>query len=459
MSSDNKGKPKGSLKTDKKKATKAELAATELSVDRKREAEEAEQDEHDAPEAAKSEKPVKASAAGKDSAAAAFSIPEGHSWNNLWKIFAGVALVGAIMSGIGYTADPKRFAFSYLTGFTWGITLALGGFFFVILQHITRSGWSVVVRRPAEHLMSTLPLFGLLWIPIWIFRESLYPWATAEGQHEHAIHAKVAYLNVPFWTGRAVLFFVIWSFFAWRFSKLSQEQDVTGDPKLSLKMEGLSFPALALFGLTATFGVGIDWLMSLEPAWYSTIFGVWIFAGAVVSMFAFMNVFFARGQAAGLFKSVTRHHFHDLGKLMFGFTIFWAYISFSQYLLQWYANIPEETVYYLHRQENGWAPVGLFIILGHFFFPFFLVLSRNAKKPAILTFGGLWVLVMHFIDLYYFVMPMHDHHFHFNPVMDLGPWLLVIGAMFALIFKRLVSVPVVPLRDPRLDRSLSFENV
>jgi hypothetical protein len=326
------------------------------------------------------------------------------------------------------------------------------------LQHITRSGWSVVVRRTAEHLMCALPLFALLWIPIWVFRESLYPWATEAGAHTHAVHAKVAYLNVPFWTGRAVFFFAVWSFLAYRFFSLSRQQDENGDPKLTIKMEGLSFPALALFGLTTSFGVGIDWLMSLEPSWYSTIFGVWVFSGSVVSMFAFMNVFFARAKAAGLFKAVKQDHFHDLGKLMFGFTIFWAYISFCQYLLMWYANIPEETVFYLHRQENGWAPVGLFIIVGHFFFPFFLVLSRNAKKPAILTFGGLWVLVMHFVDLYYFVMPMHDHHFHFNPVMDLGPWFLVVGAMFALIFKRLVSAPIIPLRDPRLDRSLSFEN-
>ncbi len=272
------------------------------------------------------------------------------------------------------------------------------------------------------------------------------------------MHAKAAYLNVPFWTGRAVFFFAVWSFIAYRLAKLSRDQDASGDPGLTLKMEGFSFPALALFGLTSSFGVGIDWMMSLEPGWYSTIFGVWIFAGAVVSMFAFMNVFFARAQAAGLLKQVKQDHFHDLGKLMFGFTIFWAYISFSQYMLMWYANIPEETVFYLHRQENGWGYVGITLILAHFFFPFFLILSRNAKKPAILTFGGLWVLALHFVDLYYFIMPMHDHHFHFNPVMDLGPWLLVIGAMMALIFKRLVSVPLIPLRDPRLDRSLAFEN-
>jgi hypothetical protein len=200
-------------------------------------------------------------------------------------------------------------------------------------------------------------------------------------------------------------------------------------------------------------------VMSLEPEWYSTMFGVYIFAGSVISMFAFLSLFFRRMSGAGLIKELTEEHFHDLGKFLFAFTVFWAYIGFSQYFLQWYANIPEETVFFKHRQENDWGPVSILLVLGHFFFPFFLLLSRHTKRiPGSHQLGAVWVLIMHFVDVYWLVMPNVDHHFHPNVIMDLGNWLFIAGAMMAVLFFRLASAPIVPLRDPRLDRSLTFEN-
>jgi hypothetical protein len=400
-----------------------------------------------------------AKAAGRPGGAqAAYAIPEGHPWSKLWLLWAGVAAVGAVLSALGLNQDAKRFAYSYLTAFTWGLTLCLGALFFVLLQHLTGAGWSVVVRRGAEQLMGALPLFGAFVLPIlFVFRETLYPWA-GHAAHEPLIHAKAGYLNVPFWLIRAAIYFGIWTYFSYQLFSLSRRQDETGDPKLTLRAQALSAPGMLLFALSLTFA-GIDWVMSLEPEWFSTMFGVYIFAGAVISIMAFLNLFFTRMQAAGLLaKEVTEHHFHDLGKLMFAFTVFWAYIAFSQYFLIWYANIPEETSFFGHRQQGGWGWVGIALVFGHFFGPFFLMLSRHAKRfAATRQLGALIILVMHYVDLYWVVMPNVDHHLH--PVaFDAGPLLLVAGATLAFTFRRMLAAPVMPVRDPRLDRSLEFEN-
>ncbi len=403
---------------------------------------------------------VRATPAAKRAAdpAAAYSIPADHPWAKLWMVWAVVAVIGLVLSGLGFAADPKRFGFSYLTGFTWGLTLCLGALFFVLLQHLTGAGWSVVVRRGAEQLMGALPLFALLVLPIlFVFRESLYPWA-GHAAHEPIIHEKAAYLNVPFWLARAAIYFAIWIFFSYQLFSLSRRQDETGDASLTLKAQALSAPGMLLFALSLTFA-GIDWLMSLEPEWFSTMFGVYLFAGSVISIMAFLCLFFSRMVGAGLLtKEINPHHFHDLGKLLFAFTVFWAYISFSQYFLIWYANIPEETDFFHHRQQGGWGWVGLALVFGHFFAPFFLLLSRHAKRfSGSLQLGALLILLMHYVDLYWLVMPNADHHLH-PAFYDAGPLLLVAGAMLALTFRRMLAAPVMPVRDPRLDRSLDFEN-
>jgi hypothetical protein len=178
-------------------------------------------------------------------------------------------------------------------------------------------------------------------------------------------------------------------------------------------------------------------------------------------MFAMMNLVLSRADAAGLLKnSVTVEHFHDLGKFMFAFVFFWGYIAFSQYMLYWYANIPEETEFFLHRGEHGWDLPSWILVFGHFAIPFLLMLSRHAKRtfPAIRQTVAAWILVVHFLDIYWLVMPNVDKHFHFNPLQDIGAWLFIAGVLFAVFFRRLVSAPFIPTGDPRLNRSLRFQN-
>jgi len=399
--------------------------------------------------------------AAKKSEASSFEIPANHPWASAWKIFAGVAVAGLGMAAAGMGGDTKRLAFAYLAAFVWGLTISLGCLFFVMVQHITNAGWSVVVRRVAEQGMSALPVFGVLFLPIVALKDQLYSvWMGHDAHANHAIHAKAGYLNFNFWIIRAVVYFAVWTFLSFRLGSLSRQQDTSKDPALTGKMVTLSAVGIPLFALTITFA-GIDWVMSLDPLWYSTMFGVYMFAGAVVSMFALLNLVLSRADAAGLVKGlVTVEHFHDLGKFMFAFTFFWGYIGFSQYMLYWYANIPEETAFFLHRGQDGWELPSWILVFGHFAAPFLLMLSRHSKRtfPAIRQTVAAWIILVHFLDIYWLVMPNVDHHFHFNPLADLGCMLFVGGVLMAVLFNRLAAAPIIPAGDPRLGRSLRFEN-
>ncbi|MCZ2110304.1 MAG: hypothetical protein LC118_12180 [Dehalococcoidia bacterium] len=398
-----------------------------------------------------------------------FTISPKHPWYGLWKLFAVVAVIGGAMAGYGYTQDPQRFAFAYLSAFGWGVTIALGGLFFVLIQHITNAGWSVTVRRGAEQLMGTIPAFVLLFIPVMMLKKFIYPWLPGGAMaNTPAVMAKSGYFNagvdlgpahIDFWTVRTIAVFGIWLYLSGKFWTLSREQDETGSLENTKKMRALAAPAIFLFAISITVG-GIDWFMTLDPEWFSTMFGVYIFAGAVISSLAFLVLFFSRATEAKLItKEVTNEHFHDLGKLQFAFTVFWAYIAFSQYILIWYANIPEETVFFKHRQENDWAMVSLALLFVHFIVPFLIMLSRHPKRSGGLrSLAALILLVMHWVDIYWLVMPNKDHHLHINPIQDFGSLIFVAGVMLAFFFRNLVQAPLIPVKDPRLDRSIHFEN-
>ena len=275
-------------------------------------------------------------------------LPESSLWHKLPLI---TLIVGVVALGLAAAMawGTKQFFFSYLVAFCYFLSLAIGGLFFVIVQFATRAGWSVVVRRVAEHLMSTLPLFVPLFIPIAIGLHELYHWTHAEAvSTDPLLTAKSPYLNERGFYFRAAAYFAVWVTLARLFHARSIKQDSSGDVGLTKKMQVLSGPAIALFAFTVTFAA-FDWIMSLDPHWYSTMFGPYFFAGAVVSEFALLAVLHILLQRAGGFGQVNAEHYHDLGKLLFGFTVFWAYIAFSQFMLIWYSNIPEETLWYAHR--------------------------------------------------------------------------------------------------------------
>lgn len=386
-------------------------------------------------------------------------IPAGSAWGKLHIIGALVG-IGAIAATFGLGAsDMKQAYFSWLVAYAFFLSLALGGLFFTIVQFAARAGWSVVVRRFAETMMATLPVFALLFIPIAMGMHDLYHW-THTDPNDKILVAKSAYLNEQFFFIRAGVYFVVWTVLSQYFYRKSVGQDRSGDHEVTRKLQIASGPSILFFALTLTFA-SFDWMMSLDPHWYSTMFGVYYFAGTAVTTFAFLAVIAVLTRSSGMLDGVLNtEHFHDLGKLTFAFTVFWTYIAFSQYFLIWYANIPEETIWFSHRWDNDWRGVTTLLVLGHFVVPFFFMLPRTIKRNRVtLLIGASLMLVMHYVDLYWLIMPNLHHEGPQLSLIDLTAFLGVGGVFLAVFGALLRRHALVPIKDPRLPESVSFQNV
>jgi hypothetical protein len=361
----------------------------------------------------------------------------------------------------------KHFYTSYLVNYSFFLSLTLGGLFFVLVQHLSRAGWSVVVRRFAEAIGVNSILLLILLIPILGGMHHLFPWTRAElVANDPLLQWKQPYLNIPFFILRCLIYFAVWCGFAHFLFRRSIEQDQSGDPSLTLRMEKWSAPGMILFAFTLTFAA-FDLLMSRDPHWFSTIYGVYYFAGSILGFVALVPpVFFLLQKSGRLKHSVTEEHYHDLGKLIFAFTVFWAYIAFSQFMLIWYAHLPEETGWYHRRLAGQWGGMSLVLLIGHFIIPFFGLISRYPKRRIyLLAPWAVWILVMHWLDLYWLVMPEYDWGvegtvtgqvpFH---LLDVTTFLGIGGLYVAGIVYWLKDHSLVPVGDPRLKESLTFEN-
>jgi hypothetical protein len=396
----------------------------------------------------------------------------------------GLALIGAAW-GLG----GEHFYFSYLVGYMGVLGICLGALVFTMLQHITRAGWSVVVRRLAENVAGTLPYMLLLFIPIVVgFGHPLYEhWASHVDPNDTVLIGKQSYLNSTFFFVRVGIYFLVWITLAWLFRSGSMKQDLTGDPAISLRLSRIAAPGLLLFALTITFAA-FDWIMSLDPHWFSTIFGLTYFAGGLMSFLAF-TILLARwlGSRGYLKGAITTDHYHDLGKLMFGFMVFWTYTNFSQYMLIWYANLPEETRWFADRSENGWGAIGTVLLFGHFLIPFAFLMSRHVKRNSIgLSAGAIFLLVIHCIDMQFLILPSAGHgaeaageaatanaagvshagfgqqlgdYLHHVSWMDFGCFVGVLAIVAGLTLWNVRKTNLLPLRDPRLAESLHFTNI
>ena len=388
------------------------------------------------------------------------TIPQGHSWNRLPAIGAVAAAVGVVGCAILGPGNPKQFLFSWLVAFLFFLTLALGGLFFVLIQYAAQGGWGIVLRRVGETTFATIPVMAVLSLPVFLGLHDLYSWSAHGADQDPFLRWKAPYLNVPFFVIRGVLFFAIWSFMAILYYRGSRSQDSTGDPAVTARLRRLAGPGIIVLALTQTFA-SFDWIMSLAPRWYSTMFGVYFFAGSFVGFIALLSVVSVAMRRAGLLDTViSTEHLHDVGKLLFAFTAFWGYIAFSQFLLIWYANLPEETIFYKARLEGSWRTLSLFLMAGHFVIPFFYLMGRAVKRNGLtLAVGGVWLLAMHFVDLYWQIMPtLHPQGIR-PSVLDVAAFLAVGGCFVAAAGWLLRRQALVPLGDPRLAESLAFENV
>jgi len=392
-----------------------------------------------------------------------------------------IGLAAAAAFGLFGDAEARsRFFQGYLVAFLFCNAIALGGLFFVLIHHATRAGWSVVVRRIAEGFTGSFILLFVLFLPLlWaLFDPSieLWQWATKYAD-DAVIQHKAPYLNTTFFVIRLLIYFGVWIGMSEFFFRNSVRQDSTGDESLSRRMAATSPPGLILFGLTLTFA-SFDWLMSQEAHWFSTIFGVYYFAGVVTSFMslAILSCLFLQ-RTGRLANSITAEHYHDLGKLLFAFgMVFWAYIAYSQYMLQWYGNLPEETVWWQARASGvpaeqaaeehlgyvpgAWNAWSFFLLAAHFMIPFVAIISRVPKRRKVfLGIAAAWMLFMGWFDLFWLVMPIFHPESAAFALTDFLTLVGFVGLFVGFVALRLRNLALVPLRDPRLDESLAFENV
>jgi hypothetical protein len=376
-----------------------------------------------------------------------------------------VCLLAAWGLGTGKNDGMRDFWFSYLTAFVYFLAIALGGLFFVLLQHLVSAKWSITVRRIAECVANSIWVMGILAIPIVVAvyngSDALYPWVNPETVKESPLlQHKAGWLNPGFFAIRVVLYFTIWTLLSQYLYRTSLAQDESGDPAISIKQRRMSAPSMIVFALSLTFA-SFDFIMSLTPTWYSTIFGIYYFASCAMSFMATLGLLCMFVQKSGGVKSaITTEHYHDIGKFLFTFIFFWGYISFSQYMLMWYGNIPEETEFFLLRKEGEWLNVSVLIIFGHFLVPFVGMLSRNVKRNrSLLAFWSVWMLVMHFVQMFWLVKHNYDpHHVTFG-LLDILCLVGIGGLFMGNVLRVLGSGTLTPIKEPRFEASLAFHNM
>lgn len=378
-------------------------------------------------------------------------------------VVAAVLLVGWIIDD---SPGHRQFYYSYLLGYTWALSIALGALFWNLIHHLTAAGWSVGIRRIWENLTRAIPVLAVLFIPIAIGIGTIYKWSHADDLK----HGKQIWLSPAFFIGRFVFYFGIWIAYSMMMRKWSLRSDATEDlderKKLLRKMEWNAPVGILLLGLTSTFAI-FDLMMSLNYHWFSTIFGVIFWADSIRGSLALCVLIVIGLHASGhLRNTITREHFHDMGKLMFGFTVFWTYVAFSQYFLYWYGNIPEETKWYWDRRMGSWYTMSIILPIGYFAVPFLLLLPRgNKRKPLIIGFVAAWILFFHLYHFYWQIMPEGlKAHVHDRPEtgvsvhwMDVVSILTFAGVLVCSLVYGFKREPLIPIRDIRLAESIHHQ--
>jgi hypothetical protein len=367
-----------------------------------------------------------------------------------------VGLVAAAACLAGWFLDRDQMLRSYLVGWLLWLGVALGSLSLAMIHHLTGGAWGLVIRRQLEAATRTLPLLALLSLPLLAGLPAIFLWARPEAvAHDHALHHKAPYLNVPFFVGRTVAMFAIFGLLAFLLSRWSRRQDEGGGAELGARMRAASGLGLVLMVLVGTL-VSVDWLMSLDPYWYSSLYGVLFIAGQALSalVVAIVVTWLLAGHAP-MSAAVTKRHFHDYGKLLLAFVMFWTYLAISQYIIMWQANLPEEAVWFQHRTHGGWQWVALAIVLFHFLFPFLLLLSRSLKQrmPA-LAGVALLLLFMRWVDLHWQAAPTFSPDRLSLHWLDLAAPVAVGGLWLAWFFHELAKRPLLPVNDPHIEEAL-----
>jgi hypothetical protein len=381
---------------------------------------------------------------------ASLLLTDEHPLYRVQRIAIGVGAAAILVCALAGFGNPTQLLRSYLVAYIFWVGGALGCLALLMIQHVTGGAWGVAIRRLLESGARTLPMMALLFVPIALGLGRLYEWAEPERvAHDPLLQHKAFYLNVPFFLGRTVFYFVAWTLVVRALSRWSWRQDESFDPKPSERLELISRGGLVLLGLTMTFAA-VDWAMSLEPHWFSTIYGVIFMGGNALTAFALVIPVAALLSAHPPLKGlISNDQLSDLGKLLLAFVMLWAYFSLSQFLITWSGNLPEEITWYLARTRGGWQWVALVIIAFHFALPFVLLLSRRLKRRASsIAVVALCLVVMRFIDVFWMITPAWDPSRITVHLLDLAAVLALGGVWVWLFIRQLEGRPLLPLRDP-----------
>ncbi|HMQ67596.1 MAG TPA: quinol:cytochrome C oxidoreductase [Ignavibacteria bacterium] len=369
----------------------------------------------------------------------------------------GLLGIGALSIAISFAVDSHRAFFDYLWMYMFLVSIGVGSLALVALEYLVGATWSTPFRRVSEFLAALIPVIVVLTIPLMFGLHDLFHWSHPEAvAADPLLQAKEPYLNVQFFTVRVVIYLAIWLIFFYLFIRNSEKQDLTGDPSLTKQSIKFSAVFAILFLLTMAFA-SMDWMMSLEPHWYSTMFGVIYFAGTLLAAFGAATFCAVNLNEKGYFqKKLSNNHYYSFGVFMFAFVIFWAYLAFSQYMLIWYADIPEETFWIIMRMKNGWEYFSIGLIFFHFVLPFIILLPRSSKvNPKLLKIMAIWVVVSHAYDLYWIIMPTYFKEFTFG-WSELGVMLFAAGLMITVFKYRADRKNLVPVKDPKLQAGLDY---
>ena len=373
----------------------------------------------------------------------------------------GAAVIGLVVCILGLIKSPDRFFQSYLLAFIFVLGLTLGSLGLLMLQHLTGGNWGIMIRRPLESATRNLPLVAVLFVPIFFGMKYLYAaWLNAPASGEGALSEfQRSYLTPNGFRVRAILYFVVWGILVFLFNRWSREQDANPeDAAVRRRFKTLAGPGIILYVFVMSFAA-IDWAMSLSPHWASTIYGFIFIAGQLISSMSLMIAIVVLLARTGPLSGVLQpRHIHDLGKLLLAFVMLWAYFQFSQLLIIWSGNQPEEITFYYSRLHSQWGVVAVIVVIFHFFVPFFLLLSRDLKRnPKLLPAVAIWLIFMRLVDLYWYTRPQ------FTPsalptIWDLGAALALGGLWFFFFARQLKQLPVLPVGDPNLEEAIANEH-
>jgi hypothetical protein len=374
-------------------------------------------------------------------------------------LIAGV--IGLVAGIAGAFLDLDQFFRSWLVGFLFCMGLSMGSLALLMLQHMSGGQWGLVSRRVFEAGSRNLILVVLMFVPVALALPRLYKWAQPELAGDAIIQMKAPYLNTGFFLGRAVLYFAVWLLCSWLLTKWSDAQDrgeVATTERDTRRFRTISAPGLVIYVILMTFA-SVDWIMSLDPHWYSTIFGLILVAGQGLAGLALVIAVLSMVATTEPYASyLNKGHFLDLGKLLLAFVMLWAYFSFSQFLIIWAGNLPEEIPFFVERSRHGWQYVSAALVIGHFALPFVLLLSRDVKKrPRLLARIAVWILVMRIVDLIWLVEPMFEHQGFPIHWMDLALPVGMAGIWMFLFVRNLRSRPLMPVGDPYFKEAFAHE--